>query len=97
MDDILSKFTIEYSQMEWEQAIEEYADICQRLDEKLFTQEENESQPVALLYVDSTREMMDIERADIDVMGQDASFGENESLFIKGCDVLDFSNSQLII
>lgn len=29
-----------YSQMEWEQAIEEYADICKRLDEMPLTDEE---------------------------------------------------------
>lgn len=58
-----------------------------RMFEEFPNKEEREKQPVALLYVDSTREMMGIGRADMDVMGQDASFGENEFLFIKGCDV----------
>lgn len=60
-----------------------------RMFEEFPNKEEREKQPVALLYVDSTREMMGIGRADMDVMGQDASFGENEFLFIKGCDVPD--------
>ncbi len=60
-----------------------------RMFEEFPNQEEREKQPVALLYVDSTREMMGIGRADMDVMGQDASFGENEFLYIKGCDVPD--------
>lgn len=58
-----------------------------RMFEEFPNKEQREKQPVALLYVDSTREMMGIGRADMDVMGQDASFGENEFLFIKGCDV----------
>ena len=60
-----------------------------RMFEEFPNQAEREKQPVALLYVDSTREMMGIGRVDMDVMGQDASFGENEFLFIKGCDVPD--------
>ena len=60
-----------------------------RMFEEFPNKEEREKQPVALLYVDSTREMMGIGRADMDVMGQDASFGENEFLYIKGCDVPD--------
>lgn len=60
-----------------------------RMFEEFPNKEEREKQPVALLYVDSTREMMGIGRPDMDVMGQDASFGENEFLFIKGCDVPD--------
>lgn len=60
-----------------------------RMFEEFPNKDERENQPVALLYVDSTREMMGIGRADMDVMGQDASFGENEFLFIKGCDVPD--------
>lgn len=60
-----------------------------RLFEEFPDKAERERQPVALLYVDSTREMMGIGRQDMDVMGQDASFGENEFLFIKGCDVPD--------
>lgn len=43
--------------------------------------------PVGLLYVDSTREMMGIGRPDFRVLGQDASFTENEFVFIKGKDV----------
>lgn len=60
-----------------------------RMFEEFPNKEEREKQPIALLYVDSTREMMGIGRADMDVMGQDASFGENEFLYIKGCDVPD--------
>lgn len=60
-----------------------------RMFEEFPNKEERDKQPVALLYVDSTREMMGIGRQDMDVMGQDASFGENEFLFIKGCDVPD--------
>lgn len=56
-----------------------------RMFEEFPNKEEREKQPVSILYVDSTREMMGIGRADMDVMGQDASFGENEFLFIKGC------------
>ena len=43
--------------------------------------------PVGLLYVDSTREMMDTGRPDFRVLGQDASFCENEFMFIKNVDV----------
>lgn len=43
--------------------------------------------PIGLLYVDSTREMMGIGRTDFRVLGQDASFTENEFVFIKGKDV----------
>ena len=43
--------------------------------------------PVGLLYVDSTREMMGIGRPDFRVLGQDASFNENEFVFIKSVDV----------
>ncbi len=60
-----------------------------RMFEEFPNKAEREKLPVALLYVDSTREMMGIGRQDMDVMGQDASFGENEFLFIKGCDVPD--------
>ena len=49
--------------------------------------EERSKKPVALLYVDSTREMMGIGREDFNVMGKDASFTEDEFLFIKGIDV----------
>lgn len=64
-----------------------------RMFEEFPNKEEREKQPVALLYVDSTREMMGIGRADMDVMGQDASFGENEFLYIKGCDVPELLNN----
>ena len=49
-----------------------------------------EKQSVQLLYVDSTKEMMPKDgkgRADFRVMGQDASFTNDEFLFIKGNDV----------
>lgn len=45
-------------------------------------------QPVALLYVDSTDEMMGIGRPDFRVMGLDASFTNNEFLYIKDVDVV---------
>lgn len=64
-----------------------------RMFEEFPDKEEREKQPVVLLYVDSTREMMGIGRADMDVLGQDASFGENEFLYIKGCDVPDLLDS----
>ena len=47
-------------------------------------------QPVQLLYVDSSDEMMPKDgkpRADFRVMGQDASFSEREFLYIKAVDV----------
>ena len=53
-------------------------------------QEERNSLPVALMYVDSTTEMMPKDgkpRADFRVMGQDASFTNNEFLNIKAVDV----------
>lgn len=46
-----------------------------------------DKQPVALLYVDSTDEMMGIGRPDFRVMGLDASFTQNEFLYIKDVDV----------
>lgn len=49
--------------------------------------EDRNSLPVALLYIDSTKEMMGIGREDFNVMGKDASFTENEFLFIKSIDV----------
>lgn len=49
-----------------------------RMFEEFPNKDERENQPVALLYVDSTREMMGIGRADMDVMGQDASFGRTD-------------------
>lgn len=48
---------------------------------------DRERQPVALLYVDSTDEMMGIGRPDFRVMGLDASFTQNEFLYIKDVDV----------
>lgn len=36
----IQKYGSEYSQTDWEQAIEEYADICKRLDEMPLTDEE---------------------------------------------------------
>ncbi len=57
-----------------------------RMFEEFPTQEEKSKQPVALLYVDSTDEMMSKDgraRADFRVMGQDASFTNNEFLNIK--------------
>ena len=64
---------------------EEYPDVIQR-----------NKFPVGLLYVDSTREMMGIGRPDFRVLGQDASFTENEFVFIKSVDIekiLDNINS----
>lgn len=58
-----------------------------RMFEEFPTFEERNSKSVALLYVDSTREMMGIGRQDFNVMGQDASFTENEFLYIKSIDV----------
>jgi hypothetical protein len=58
-----------------------------RMFEEFPNAEERNNLPIALLYVDSTREKMGIGRPDMDVLGQDASFGENEFLNIKGCDV----------
>lgn len=49
--------------------------------------DERNALPVSLLYVDSTKEMMGIGREDFNVMGKDASFTENEFLFIKSIDV----------
>lgn len=43
--------------------------------------------PVTILYVDSTDEMMGIGRSDFRVMGLDASFRQNEFLYIKDVDV----------
>ena len=61
-----------------------------RMFEEFPTQEERDKQPVALLYIDSTDEMMPKDgkaRADFRVMGQDASFTNNEFLNIKAVDV----------
>lgn len=60
-----------------------------RMYEEFPTQEERSKFPVALLYVDSTDEMMPKDgraRADFRVMGQDASFTNNEFLNIKAVD-----------
>lgn len=61
-----------------------------RMFEEFPTAEERKKQPIALLYVDSTREMMPENgraRADFRVMGQDASFTEEEFLNIKSTDI----------
>ena len=61
-----------------------------RFFEEFQTKEERDKQPVALLYVDSTDEMMSKDgkaRADFRVMGQDASFTNNEFLTKKAVDV----------
>ncbi len=61
-----------------------------RMFEEFPTQEERKKQSVATLYVDSTDEMMPKygrARADFRVMGQDASFDNNEFLNIKAVDV----------
>ncbi len=67
-----------------------------RMFEEFPTQEERSKQPVALLYVDSTDEMMSKDgkaRADFRVMGQDASFTNNEFLNIKAVDVEHILNN----
>lgn len=61
-----------------------------RMFEEFPTAEERAKLPVALLYVDSTDEMMPKDgraRADFRVMGQDASFTPQEFLNIKAVDV----------
>ncbi len=58
-----------------------------RMFEEFPDAEERNKQPVALLYVDSTDEMMGIGRPDFRVMGLDASFTQNEFLYIKDVDV----------
>lgn len=58
-----------------------------RMFEEFPEEKERYKQPVALLYVDSTDEMMGIGRPDFRVMGLDASFTQNEFLFIKDVDV----------
>ena len=61
-----------------------------RMFEEFPTAEERKKLPVALLYVDSTDEMMPKDgrpRPDFRVMGQDASFTNNEFLNIKAVDV----------
>ena len=59
-----------------------------RMFEEFPDAKEREKQPVALLYVDSTDEMMGIGRPDFRVMGLDASFTNNEFLYIKDVDVV---------
>lgn len=61
-----------------------------RMFEEFPTSEERKTLPVSLLYVDSTDEMMPKDgraRPDFRVMGQDASFTNNEFLNIKAVDV----------
>lgn len=61
-----------------------------RMFEEFPDAEQRKKQPVALLYVDSTDEMMPQggrARADFRVLGQDASFTNNEFLNIKAIDV----------
>lgn len=59
-----------------------------RMFEEFPDTKNREKQPVALLYVDSTDEMMGIGRPDFRVMGLDASFTKNEFLYIKDVDVV---------
>ncbi len=61
-----------------------------RMFEEFPTQETRSKLPISLLYVDSTDEMMPKDgraRPDFRVMGQDASFTNNEFLNIKAVDV----------
>ena len=58
-----------------------------RMFEEFPNANDRDKQPVALLYVDSTDEMMGIGRPDFRVMGLDASFTNNEFLYIKDVDV----------
>ncbi len=61
-----------------------------RMFEEFHDDEERKKQPVALLYVDSTDEMMPQDgkaRPDFRVMGKDASFVQKEFLNIKAVDV----------
>lgn len=59
-----------------------------RMFEEFPEAKNRDKQPVALLYVDSTDEMMGIGRPDFRVMGLDASFTNNEFLYIKDVDVV---------
>lgn len=59
-----------------------------RMFEEFPEAKDRDKQPVALLYVDSTDEMMGIGRPDFRVMGLDASFTNNEFLYIKDVDVV---------
>ena len=61
-----------------------------RMFEEFPDEKERGKQSVSLLYVDTTKEMMPKDgkgRADFRVMGKDASFTNEEFLFIKGNDV----------
>lgn len=58
-----------------------------RMFEEFPNAKERAKQPVSLLYVDSTDEMMGIGRPDFRVMGLDASFTQSEFLNIKAVDV----------
>lgn len=61
-----------------------------RMFEEFHDESERDKLPVALLYVDSTEEMMPVDgraRPDFRVMGQDASFRRSEFLNIKEVDV----------
>ena len=61
-----------------------------RMFEEFPDEKERSKQSVQLLYVDSSKEMMPKDgkgRADFRVLGQDASFTNDEFLFIKGNDV----------
>ncbi|MBP5732037.1 MAG: hypothetical protein J6W50_04930, partial [Bacteroidaceae bacterium] len=61
-----------------------------RMFEEFPESSDRNKQPVALLYIDSTREMMPKDgrpRPDFRVMGQDASFTEDEFLYIKSTDI----------
>lgn len=58
-----------------------------RMFEEFPDAKDRSKQPVSLLYVDSTEEMMGIGRPDFRVMGLDASFVQSEFLNIKGVDV----------
>lgn len=67
-----------------------------RMFEEFPSQEERIKQPVSLLYIDSTDEMMPKDgrpRPDFRVMGQDASFTQNEFLNIKSIDVEHILNN----
>lgn len=59
-----------------------------RMFEEFPETKDRDKLPVALLYVDSTDEMMGIGRPDFRVMGLDASFTQNEFLYIKDVDVV---------
>jgi len=58
-----------------------------RMFEEFPEAKDRDKLPVGLLYVDSTDEMMGIGRPDFRVMGLDASFDQDEFVFIKDVDV----------